>query len=1160
MKNRARLLAAIAMGVLVAGNVGAGLSQMPLTRSNSSIYPNLMFTLDDSGSMEFECLPDSNCHVPDVVAGAVAWYPAGGYWDCCRSVATYDSRKLFARRIRSAGTNSLYYNPEMRYRPWLNADGSRFPEYSETAAPLDPQNPATKVNLVATQTVTAFWCADLTAACAVARMKASAETFWPAQYYQLAPGAFGKNLTDYTQVLISSSNNRYAKSANRQDCAGDTCTYKEEIQNFSNWFTYARNRLKVAIGGTSEAFASVSPGFRVGYGTINSPATTVDGVVTRTVLRGVRPFGGDGRNDFYRLLQNSKPLGGTPLRRALDDVGQYFSRADTQSPWAKDPVAGQLPSEHLGCRRAYHILMTDGVWNGDAASTAAAAEDVDGTEGPWITHEDKTTKWQYTPIAPYVGTGGSTLADVAMYYWNRDLRPDLPNNVPHSTTHPAFWQHLVNYTLAFGVKGNLRNPEDLPTLASAWGMPASDAELPNVDDLWHAAVNSRGSAKSAVNTIEYASAVKSMLEDIDARSGNDAGVAVSGRSYSPTTYKYVPSYKAGDWTGDIEALALSDGKRAWLASEQLPPDPADRKIYTLNQEDAKGVPFTSAAMSAATQKLLGVDEPGKLIGYVRGDRTEEAKSYRKRVALLGDIVNSSPVLVKDLVDSQYDFLSTSTPGQGSYLRFVDSKKYRSAQLFAGANDGMLHAFNAGSGKEIFAFVPRTVLGGLKALADLAYAHRYFVDGPLAEVDVYDRKDTRWRNLVVGGGGAGAKNLFAINVPVPSLPEKGAPTALSDAASAPGAGDILWEINSSADDLKDLGNVLQAPEAGILRDGTWVIVTGNGYDSADGKAKLYLIDARTGARVAVLDTGAGSTAAPNGLGGVELMRDGAKRIVAAYAGDLYGNLWKFDLSSSKRADWGVAFGGNPLFKATNGKSEPEPITAAPSVTRHPLGGLMVLAGSGKLFEKEDADSQSERTLYGVWDKVVVGASSGKADDRVANNDLLVTQAITSLNIGGTSGSYFAISSNGVDYGAGDDAKKRGWKIRMGIAKGQRLIYAPKLHSGRVIFDTMVPGGTATGCTASVPSGYIFVLDPFTGAPGRDGPTFDTNGDGHITTADNATAAITSYSSVGDKAIVGMPGSGSSSQVRIEGVGAGKLVQLGKTPIGRQWRQIASPPPY
>jgi type IV pilus assembly protein PilY1 len=283
-------------------------------------------------------------------------------------------------------------------------------------------------------------------------------------------------------------------------------------------------------------------------------------------------------------------------------------------------------------------------------------------------------------------------------------------------------------------------------------------------------------------------------------------------------------------------------------------------------------------------------------------------------------------------------------------------------------------------------------------------------------------------------------------------------------------------------------------------------------------------------------------------------------VAAYAGDLYGNLWKFDLSSSTPSDWRVAFGGKPLFNAINSKGEPEPISAAPEVMRHPLGGLMVLAGSGKLFENNDPDDQSERTLYGVWDKVSVGASSARADDRVTNNDLLVTQTITALTIKGVSGNYFAISNNGVDYGAGDDAKKRGWKIRMSIAKGQRLIYEPKLHSGRVIFDTLVPGGTGTGCAATVPSGYIFVLDPFTGAPGSDGPTFDTNGDGYFTAADNANAAVSSNTSSGGDAIVGLPGLGASSQARFEGAKTSELVQLGKRSIGRQWRQIATPPAY
>jgi Tfp pilus tip-associated adhesin PilY1 len=333
-----------------------------------------------------------------------------------------------------------------------------------------------------------------------------------------------------------------------------------------------------------------------------------------------------------------------------------------------------------------------------------------------------------------------------------------------------------------------------------------------------------------------------------------------------------------------------------------------------------------------------------------------------------------------------------------------------------------------------------------------------------------------------------------------------------------------------------------------------------------------INARTGARVAVLDTGAGSPGAPNGLGGVKLVRDSAKRIVAAYAGDLYGNLWKFDFSSSTPSEWRVAFDGYPLFRAANSSGQAEPITAAPAVMAHPLGGLMVLLGSGKLLEADDASSTAERSLYGVWDKVPPGSNTGLATDRVADNDLLVTQTISRLTINDKSGTYFAITSNSVDYGTGNAGKKRGWKIRMSIASGQRLIHAPQGYSGRVIFDTMVPGGIAAGCTATQPQGYTFVIDPFTGAPGRDGPTFDTSGDGDFTAADNVTAGVTWVSSIGNRGIVRVPG---GTRVRLEGSappgmprnpGNCKLEegctpsQFPSTPVKRQWRQIVTPPSY
>lgn len=1130
-------------------DVGAGVSQVPLTGTATQVAPNVMFTLDDSGSMEFECVPDPLCVASDGkkgenYVGTVPWEPL----TFKNTVATYDSEKLFARKMRS-GMNALYYNPNVRYRPWLNANGSRFPEYPARAAPPNPHDPGKTVDLEQSNSVSARWCQ--TAEKCDAGGAPTSQTFQAAQYYVLTPGKEGKALSDFTHVFITSP---------------------EELQNFSNWFTYARNRFKVAIAGTSEAFGTVPASFRVGYGTINSSATVVDEELTNTVRSGVRPFAGDAKRNFYEMLQGASYKGATPLLRAMDDVGRYFSRHDKNSPWATDPVSGQAPASHLSCRRAVHILMTDGAWRGDGPSTVAATADVDGVDGPLIEHADKKKTFQYKPVAPYAGTGGNTLADVAMYYWNRDLREDLPNNVADSASEDAFWQHMVNYTIGFGVNGNRRNSEDLAALSAGlldWGSPATDANA-RIDDLWHAAINSRGKAKSASDITGYADALKSVVQDIQATTRSETGIAVSGRSYSASAHAYVPSYQTGEWSGDVEAVLLSNGAKVWRASEELP-EPDKRNIHTFDDTTSKGLPLKLDALNlAGMTSLLGVSDAPGLLQYLRGDRSGEGSTYRKRSTPLGDIVNSSPVLVKDLVDSRYDFLSGSTPGRSTYLSFLNAKKYRTAQLFVGANDGMLHAFNAGDdqktmGAETFAFMPRTVLGSVKALADPAYTHRYFVDGPLVEVDVYDTGSTKWRNLVLGGGGAGAKNLFAINVPVSSLLDGKNPKLLTDEQSAPGATDILWERASDHPDFAELGFVLQTPKSGILRDGRWAIVVGNGYESAGGRAQLYLIDAVSGARIAVFDTVTGSTAEPNGLGGVELVLDGAKRIVAAYAGDLHGNLWKFDLSSATPAQWGVAFGGKPLFKASNSSGAAEPITAAPLHVRHPVGGVMVFAGSGKLFETGDTDVQAQRTLYGVWDKVAIGTHSGNADDRLTDNDSLVTQTITSLEIGGASGKYYAVSDNAVDYGTNEGAQKRGWKIRLTVEAGQRLIYDPQVEGGRVFFDTFVPGASADECATRKPYVLSFVLDPFTGAPGRGGPTFDTNGDESFTSADNATAAATRYSTLGQRAIVRL----SDDKVSVRGSGEastngrtvdGEPVNLGKAPIRRQWRQIVIPPSY
>ncbi|MEJ7686272.1 MAG: PilC/PilY family type IV pilus protein [Variovorax sp.] len=1122
------------LGMLVTGNTGATVSQVPLTGSGVSVPPNLMFTLDNSGSMHYECLPDKFCVVSYHSIGSIP----GGMGPTKSEVATYDAGKLFARQMRSV-MNPLYYNPAVRYRPWLKHDGTRFPEYRASAAPVDPIAPTAETfDLSREQTLSTYWCTEATVAgCTRTKEEDFWQTFRPAQYYRLRSGRAGAAVGDFEQVII---------------------TDKEELQNFSNWYTYARSRVKAAIGATAEAFADVPAAYRVGFGTINGPKTDVDGVETFTVRRGVRPFSGIDKKTFYDLLHSAQVTGPTPLRRAMDDVGQYFSRRDSRSPWAADPLAGETPSAHLACRRTFHVLMTDGIWNGAAATTSQASGNVDGTPGPVITHANKSDTWSYQPAAPFKDDTAGTLADVAMYYWRTDLRPDLENSLKPTEANPAFWQHMVNYTLAFGVNGTLRNPGDkeaLKTGTRSWGVPVSDGGAANIDDLWHAAMNSRGESKSAANAAEYRQALRSIIQEIETRSGNEAGVALSSRDYAGDARKYVPSYNTSDWSGDIQAVTLGSGDLVWKASM---PAPDDRNIYTYKDATGtvRGVPFKYDKLrNAGLLKDLDTTDDEGLVNYLRGDRTGEASGvYRKRSTLIGDIVNATPVLVKDLVDGQYDFLPSGTPGQTQYRPFLEGKKHRTPQLFVGANDGMLHAFNDGNGNkkgvETFAFVPRGVLGELKRLAMPSYSHRYFVDGPLAEVDVFDLTATKWRNVVLGSGGAGAKNLFAINVPVRAA-SAGNSTVLDDAASAPGASDILWEIRSDDGDYAELGHVLRAPEAGLLKDGKWAVVTGNGYDSASNKAQLFVVDAITGALLALLDTGAGSSDAPNGLGGVKLLRDLNQRVVAAYAGDLQGNMWKFDLSSARRSDWKVAFGGKPLFRALDSQDQPEPITAAPAYAAHPLGGVVVLAGSGKLFEQDDPTNTQQRSLYGVWDRVRVGSSSGNPDAALSQNSALVDQSMTLM----AGGKFFAISNNGVDYGG--TANKRGWRLRLTGSAGQRLIYDVRTLRGRAFFDAMTPGGNAgQTCSATSPQGARFILDPFTGAPGRDGPTFDTNADGLIDSADDSAAGASIDAEAGRRAIAVKPG----GAVRLEGVGAPVEAQLGKDTVKRQWRQIVTPPPY
>ena len=1112
--------------------------------------------------------------------------------------ATYDTSSLFAMQMHSPDTNFAYYNPTRRYTPWVNADLSSYPNASTTAARYDPIVPAYTLDL--TQEITAkevFCNGPYREDCA-----AATQTFHPAQYYLKNSGTPGTDISHFTQVVIKnrSTFTKYTSATNppgdRSDCATSVCTQGEELQNFANWFTYYRTKWLAAKAAISQTFKVLPGETRLGHGVISLPKSgnIIDTVQTGTLQKGVTPFNDAGRNGFYDWLLNLRTNttgAGTPLRRAMVDVGNYYLRRDDAGPWAETP-GGTSTAAHVVCRRALHLLITDGAWGGTIAPNVAQPElaDFKNTAGSSLVDinvdgGDTTDKY------PFKDTYSNTLADVAMYYWKTNLRPDLTGTVtpPQSEKdlgRNATWPHMVNYIIGFGVNGTLRNPEDRAALeAGTKTWPAPTSEATKVDDMWHAAWNSGGSSFNASDPKQLIDSLGKVIESMKEQVGSDAPLVLPSRFVS-SDYVYIPSYKSKTWSGDLLAYTFdratgdrtkgSDGNYAdasWSAANQLKLMSADsRNIFTF--DGSNRLEFKYASLSY--QGLISLTtnnsaQPEDLINYLRGDNTLEGTRYRARPdGKLGDVVNSPPLLVLDGEDASYDFLAAPAPGttRGNYRQFLLDKKKRKGLVFVGANDGMLHAFDAGNGDEKFAYIPKTVLGDVYRLSATDYAHRYYVDGPLVEADVYDSSitpsatDTGWRNIVVGTGGAGARNIFAIKVPVRSNGDAGT-------SYPPTATDILWEVNSSDAGFADLGFVLQKPAVGMMRDGTWVVVAGNGYVNSAGSAKLFIINALTGAlikTIAVASTG------NNGLGGVRLVLDLQRQITAAYAGDLQGNLWKFDFSGSTTSGWGVGFGGKPLFKAKYGVTqgaqtayEVQPITAAPAYLAHPQGGNLVVFGTGKLFELADATDNKLQTLYAVWDRVITGQPSGTQaatdyidtpnGESIISSSSLVEQTMTA--IAGTN--YYSASNNLVNYPG-----KRGWFIQLNMSpNGLRLVFPPQLAVGKVFLQTLSPRGDAfDACAERTGKTVNFVLNPFTGSASS--PTFDVNADGKIDSADATDSRSNAINAV---AVASNDTSGATFSQKVgAGVNTGvltnatgqKTVTGAKNALRRTWRQIINRP--
>lgn len=1169
------------------GHAGA-ISQVPLFTAVGGIEPNVLFMLDDSGSMMFEIMPDEYSYW-NMEHGSVAYVfpPANGVYgstDYTKKVATIEDNVAYSAAMRSSAINPLYYDPAVTYQPWTRYDGSSYPDADIDCALHNPERSGTGFDFCRDLTVDlqnsaspgdTYWSNCNSASCTSDDTALPNASFKTATYFTY-DGGDQWNFNSYTKREIVPATTSYSGEgrAARTDCSAGSCTYAQEIQNFANWYTYHRSRILAARAGIGKAFVNLSNKIRVGFGAINQDSTSIDGVDTKAIINGVRPFTMANRQTFFdNLYGHPIPAEGTPLRMALDAAGQYFSRTDNRGPWCDTP--GTESSSTSTCRQSYTILMTDGYWTGGTdydADTADARDNNDGTDGPTVTGPGSQTS-TYAAESPFEDDQSSTLADVAMYYWKRDLHSSLDNEVPASVQNPAFWQHMVTFGVGLGVAGTIAKDDAFDAIGSTtttitWSDPNTGLDTcsgatcgARIDDLLHASVNSRGDFFSAQNPDAFASELSSILQNIVARSASSAAsLAANSTRIDTDTLIYQAQFDSSDWSGRILAYSLaSDGsitdpdhdgnieEDAVWDTDTAGKIPAHSARNLYGRIGTENVNLSWSLLTAAQQTTLtadGIDED--ILDWVRGDQSNEKPSgtLRERTRLLGDIVNSNPAFVGSL-NFGYDYLPTGTDGQDTYLTYRSDTQTRRKMLYAGANDGMLHAFDARTGIERFAFVPNSALAGLATLSDPNYLHRYFVDGSPQAGDAYLGA---WKTILVGTSGAGGRSVFALDITHPDAFDQT---------------QVKWEFTDA-----DLGypvNQLVQPVIGRMQNGEWAVVFGNGYESDNRRAFLYVVRLSDGALIKKIDTGVGDSATPNGLAGPVLLADDHRTIKYAYAGDRLGNLWKFDLSGAATADWKVAFMSGstpmPLFQAryVSGTTETvQPISSAPEIAVHPEGGYMIYFGSGRFFETGDDTSTAVQSLYGIWDK-----DDGSTASYVAATDrsTLQTQTITDeLTISGNK--WRIVSNNAIAWsGAG---AKQGWYLDLISpvtgSKGERVVSPPLIRHGRAIFTTLLP---STKICESGGTSWLLELDMVSGAR-LDYSVLDVNDDGSFSADDFATLAGGSRVPVsGTQSTVGVINTPSviecgDHECKYSGGSTGgiaKIREKGAASKGRQsWRQL------
>lgn len=1135
----------------------------------AGVEPNIITAIDDSGSMDSEILVPTNdgalwWHTGDDsfvgrnfndntdTSGVLNYNSAGGadgtwkkyiylfpngtgtgnrvYSDSSDDHYAVPPFKQFGF-VRSADYNGMYYDYRIDYEPWPDEGGHVFDDAPTTAAPSDPLLGSGTLDLSDTldstnnnwefrlhpQMVipegTRYYDGGWKVAAEDVVWNSSSNTgveYYPATYFVRLREAQAYTLEDFDGATVSGdcsapNPEHYRLFARRPSSLSgvDALAYDggclahyriatdsvfpsgrtraAELQNFANWFSYARKRHIATRAGIGRAFNAFS-GIRTGAITINSRGS-LNGMYSLTVP--------SEREDFFDYLyRRGGNSAGTPNREALKAVGDFFHTNN-----------GVITES---CQQNFALLFTDGfsnVWTGAGVGNADAGLG-----------------------EPFADSHSNTIADIAAHYYKETLRGPSSGFEAGKVPVPAICAndepppyvdcnrdlHMVTYGITLGAQGlifgnthrTLRDAHDNPP---DWDNPKETRNPVQVDDLYHAAVNSRGGMLNARTAEELAEALSIALQDIADRepaSGTSSSTSTPVLRDDEESLLYSVEFRGDDWSGDVVAREVDrvtgeTSDLVWSAQSELASrTPASRKLFTHNGVD--GVPLTLSNLAASQAAALNRAEDGtddglatSRIDWLYGAAVEGLRSRLTggQTRLIGDIVSSTPL-----------FLGPPRPGGEGYNQlpevlggteystFISNRENRRKVLMVSSNDGLFRVLDALTGAELFAYLPGELLeptaagapARINSLMAPEYEHRFYNDGTPSVSDVYI--NGQWRTVVVGSMGVGGRSIFAIDVTDP---------ANLDESS------ILWEFSHP-----DLGYGVTEVGIAPMQDGRFAAVFGNGYNSDQHHAALFIVDLVDGSLIAVADTGVGTATEPNGLAPAQTVAWPERNSLAqyVYAGDLQGNLWVFDVSTANTSKWDDA--PTLVFEAAGPSGNAQPITVLPRVSVSPLdpNELMINFGTGSFFRDQDnvINSPQVQTLYGIRHNPSV--NSPKALDR---SDLLAQSILWESSVAtfGETRIVREISSNAYD--DGNNAEEAGWYLDLvynNNPQGERVIAKATFPSGfgreRVRFTSLIPSDNP--CLPGR-QGFLFDLDLATGGA-TETSVFDINEDGMFTKAD------------------------------------------------------------